>query len=508
MTWLGQIGHVARKDVRQYWWLILLYLAIVAAVTAIARSDAPVTSLLVTLDAFIVVAFGMATAATLVQSDSPSRSNAFWATRPLDPGAVFAAKLVLITLGVVGISVLGEIVGLQTLGLRAAEVGSLVMRSIGLYAIWLVAAITVAALTPDFRAFAITLLVVVVAFLALAQTLFADPYGVLHVSASVPAVGVLIALGALAYRYQRRDAPRTAWGMAGAGIFSAFVFLLAPPQRVSGRRAATPEPAPITLSGTGGVVDHDQLVLHLRPADGDSLHSYTFFCDTLIAHLRDGSALTLQPRFGTTYLQRAKLPAVGAVRWRPESRFRAIGLASYGLNDEERAALAPGVVAIELAGRVNEYVPEVAAAIPLRIGYSLARNGVRLRIGKILYPPDSFSIELTRTANANAQSFPLMGNDLPDPFTWGGETPNFALVNRVRGEGVALSSRSNEISNGWVVLPGAPIQQSKARLVPMPVSFPRDTIPRGRAWYSNAQLYVFHWTPGGTYRVHAHIAVP
>ena len=243
MSWLGQIGHVARKDVRQYWWLILLYLAIVAAVTANARSDAPVMSLIVSLDAFIVVAFGMATAASLVQSDSPSRSDAFWATKPLDPSAVLTAKLVLIALGVIGIGVLGEMVGLQTLGLRAAEVGSLVTRSIGLYAIWLVAAIAIAALTPDFRAFAIATLVVVIAFFALAEMLFADPYGVLHLSASVPAVGVLVALGAVAHRYQRRDAPRTVWGMAGVGIFSAFVFLIATPERgvVLGR-------APVRLS--------------------------------------------------------------------------------------------------------------------------------------------------------------------------------------------------------------------------------------------------------------------
>lgn len=509
MTWLAQMGHVALKDVRQFWWLLLLYAAIVAAVTANARAGGPAAgSIVVTLDAFIVVAFGMATAATVVQSDSPSRSTAFWATRPLDPSAVLTAKLVLVALGVVGLGVLGEIVGLEALGLRAAAIIAFVMRSIGLYAIWLVTAILVAALTADFRAFVITLIVAVIAFFALGQMLFVDRYGVLHLSAWIPAIGGLIALGALAYRYQRRDASRIVWALAAVGVFAAFLFLLTSARIVTGQPPMSEKVAPAMLAGTGGIVNHDQLVLHLRAVDSDSLHAYGFFCDTLIVHLRDGSLVPLEPRFAPTYLQSAALPAVGAVRWRPESRVRDLGVAAYDLNEEERAALAPGVTAIDVGGRVNEYVPELASVLPLRAGQSLARDGQRLQIEKVVNTTDSLLIELRRASIGDPEPFVFVGNDTPDPFTWSHLSPRFALVNRLRGEGVLLNSRGSETSNGWVVLPGAPVQQSTMRLAPMRAAFPRDTLPRDAAWYSDAQLYVFRWRAGGTYRVHARIAVP
>src|SRR5690349_5586871 len=113
---------------------------------------------------------------------------------------------------------------------------------------------------------------------------------------------------------------------------------------------------------------------------------------------------------------------------------------------------------------MNEYVPEMIASLPLRTGQSMARDGSRLRSGKILYAPDSLSVELNRASVAAPQTLALTGGEVLDPFTWGGERPNFALVNRGRGEAVVLNSRGNEMSNGWVVLPGAPLQQSTTRL--------------------------------------------
>ena len=505
MTWLAQVGHVARKDVRQFWWLILVYVALVAVVTANARSLVPVSSAIVAVDAFVLVAFGMATAATLVQSDSPSRSNAFWATRPLDPSAVLAAKLVVIVLGVIGIGVLGEIVGLEALSLRAGFVGTLVMRSIGLYAIWLVAAISIAALTPDFRTFALSLLVTVFAFFVLAQMLFVEKNGVLHLSAFVPAVGVLVAMGALVYRYRRRDTTTLVWGMAGLGVFTAFLFLLATPEGGAGRRTPPTEAVPVRLAGTANSVDRGRLVLHLRAVGGDTLHSYTFLCDTLIAHLADGSAVSLAPRFGATYLQKGVLPAIGQVHWRPESRDENVGAVVIAL-DDERSALGYDVKSIDIAGRANEYAPDFTASLPLRTGQSAMHNGVRVRIGEIVYPPDTLSINLSR-ASVEPQRLSLSESFAQDPFAFGNQLPDFVLVNRVRGEALLLRSRANSTSTGWVVLPGAPLQQSTTRLAPERVPFARDTVLPGREWYSDAQLYLFQWKPRGTYRVHASIAV-
>lgn len=507
MTWLAQIGHVARKDARQFWWLMLLYIALVAVVTTNARSPVPGSSVIVAVDAFIVVAFGMATAATLVQSDSPSRSDAFWVTRPLDPSAVLAAKLVVIVLGLIGFGVLGEIVGLEALGLRASLVASLVMRSIGLYAIWLVLAICIAALTPDFRTFALALLVTIFAFFVLVQMVFVDKNGVLHLSALVPVVGVLVTLAAIAYRYRRRDRGKLIWGLAALGVFTAFLFLNATREDVAPRRSARTETAPVTVAGSAAMAGHDRLVMHLQAVGGDTLHSYTFLCDTLIAHLADGSAVSLVPRFGATYLRKATLPQIGNIRWRPEPRDENLGAVLVELDGDRQVAVRSTITSIDLAGHVNEYAPDFTASLPLRTGESVVKEGSRLEIGKIVYPPDSLSIAVMR-ASVVPQRFPMSGAFAQDPFAFGNQLPEFVLVNRAHGEAMVLSNRSSSTSNGWVVLPGAPIEQNMVRLAPMRMFFARDTVLPRRDWYADAVLHVFRWMPAGTYRVHARLPLP
>lgn len=503
MTWLSQVGHVARKDVRQFWWLVIVYIALVGVVTATAGADEPPASLIVALDGFIVVAFGMAMAATLVQSDSPSRSNAFWITRPLAPSAVFAAKLVLSALGVIGIGVAGEIIGLEALGLQGHLIGPLVLRSIALYSTWLLAAITIAALTPDFRSFVITILVTVFAFLLLAQTFFEAG---LHLSTTVSAAGALLALGAVSYRYGRRDMTRAIWGLAGVGVFASLTVVVASPDRTLADSQDPRDSAQISLSGSAAVARRDALSLDLRVANGDSLHAYTFICDTLIVHLSDGSTKSLVPRWGVINLQTASLPRLGVVRWHSPGS-RAVSKVAYALDDDEQIALARGVSSVELAGRVNSYAPDFTAALPLRPGQQAVRDGTRFRISKIEYPPDSMSVELMTVSVTGPKSAPLPLLDLQDPFMWA-DAPRFVLVNRRLAEGLLLQSKSNSVSNGWVVLPGAPLEQRTTRLVPIRHLDQLDTIPSNRSWYSDAELYLFRWRARGTYRVHARLAVP
>jgi hypothetical protein len=92
MNWHSQVLHVAVKDVRMGWWMILLFAVVVAAATA-AAVERPV--------AFADVGFpwtllghvlAVVLCAVFVQADSPSRSDAFWVTRPLYPSAVLAAR--------------------------------------------------------------------------------------------------------------------------------------------------------------------------------------------------------------------------------------------------------------------------------------------------------------------------------------------------------------------------------------------------------------------------------
>jgi len=83
---------VMAKDVRQSRWLLLGYLGVI--LLAYAQSIQQPTSAPTTLDVslFLVVLVGMLAAGLLIQADSPTRADAFWASRPFDPTAVLASK--------------------------------------------------------------------------------------------------------------------------------------------------------------------------------------------------------------------------------------------------------------------------------------------------------------------------------------------------------------------------------------------------------------------------------
>ncbi|MEO8564735.1 MAG: hypothetical protein ABI601_21870 [bacterium] len=94
MTWLGQVRHVMRKDLIEDRQLLLGYAAFVAVVgvssatTRLGTSNGPLQML-----PYLVVLSGMIAVASLVQTDSPTQADAFWASRPFHSSAMFAAKI-------------------------------------------------------------------------------------------------------------------------------------------------------------------------------------------------------------------------------------------------------------------------------------------------------------------------------------------------------------------------------------------------------------------------------
>ena len=88
MTWLADVRHVLAKDVRQFRWMLIVYLAFVLAAMARGLGWAPLEVLGSGLGPIAVVLTGMIILASIVQTDSPVRMNAFWATHPLRPSAM------------------------------------------------------------------------------------------------------------------------------------------------------------------------------------------------------------------------------------------------------------------------------------------------------------------------------------------------------------------------------------------------------------------------------------
>ncbi len=111
MNWWMQIWHIAKKDIVHVRWLLALQVAVTGMALAAALDPGghgggqPGFALRITHwmepvggPYILFVVLAVLISAVVVQADSPSRSDAFWASRPLHPLAVLMAKAA--TLGV------------------------------------------------------------------------------------------------------------------------------------------------------------------------------------------------------------------------------------------------------------------------------------------------------------------------------------------------------------------------------------------------------------------------
>ena len=155
MTALSQVLHVARKDLRESRWPLVVYGAVVALATMNASHQ--------TLGSFpepmfFVVIAGMVVVATLVQADSPVREDAFWATRPLNPFSVLGAKVLLTGIVIVGLALIGQAIALRMDGAYASDVAYFLPAGAFAYGLWLFATFLVASYTRDVRTFVVVMM--------------------------------------------------------------------------------------------------------------------------------------------------------------------------------------------------------------------------------------------------------------------------------------------------------------------------------------------------------------
>jgi hypothetical protein len=150
MTWLGQVLHVARKDLREEAWSLGAYLAVIA-IAALAVF-APPGFTYTAVFAFIVFLLGMIVAVAVVQSDSPTASDSFWGSRPIRPTAMLGAKVLLAALIVLVPSIV-QGAALLAFDANGGQAAFAIAHSAKVYALWLLAAMAIAALTRDIRTF-------------------------------------------------------------------------------------------------------------------------------------------------------------------------------------------------------------------------------------------------------------------------------------------------------------------------------------------------------------------
>jgi hypothetical protein len=217
MSWLAQVRHVAWKDIRQSRWILLVYVLIVTLATEqiVGPIDVEVSFLPTTL---LLVLLGIAGSAVFVQSDSPSRSDAFWASRPFYGSALAAEKVTMLAL-LLAIGLGGEIIALEAFHVATGEFVATLAASVLTYGAWLLAAAMLGAVTRDLRTFTVSIIVVVVVS-GIAGTTLLSGHAQEPVIRLLAFIGAVLGLIVFTLMYERRTRSRALWVLAVVAVLA------------------------------------------------------------------------------------------------------------------------------------------------------------------------------------------------------------------------------------------------------------------------------------------------
>jgi hypothetical protein len=532
MTNLAQVRHVMMKDFRESRWLLAVYLCVTALATAHALGvkgfDGEGAGYLMIL----VVVVGMIVAASLVQGDSPIRADAFWATRPLNPPAVLAAKLVVVAIIVIGIPAIGELGGLITHHVAARDLPVKLATSIWEYGRWLLIALVIGGVTRDLRAVVLTLIAIPLFFVLMAVwSSMQTPSDMLRIGEpgfTLPLairVAVFVAGGGalLWHLYRTRDARPRTW-IAGFAVFLAGIWSVGPDVATATfAEAPTPVPratfkvglaryrtedveivpglAPLRASNSDG---NPRIALRLELDSPPSSQRLGLISGVGIFRLRDGTVLR-QPIIRQSMSRYLQVRDTTGLHWLGEpadARF-STGF-SVSTTDGVQRAIEAGVTAVGLDGRILVSTPDAADTVPLVIGAYTTRSGSRATVTKWEYGLGRAALTLSTSAVMND-----VQSTLPGPFD--AEESDFALINEARHEAIALEMGGLGYHTGWLVMPGNPTRDGSLTLQTSRQyarSVERGGAPLDDAWFRSAHLVITHWVRRGSYAVHSEGSVP
>jgi hypothetical protein len=508
MTWFAQLRHVAAKDIRQARVLLLVYFAVVAWATWDAcKLTGPDKSS--TQSAMIfVVAIGMFVVAALVQADSPTRSDAFWPSRPFYASAVFAAKLFVMGAIVVGLPLAGQFVALTAIGTAPTRIPMLLLVAAWSYALWLFAAMIVAALTRDLRTFA----VVFVSLCVLLLLVFEEWPKRLQFSVGVRTqeiatlLGVIAAVALVLTLYRTRDMRGRMWV---AGIVAAAAMLVSPllplsPGLVLSSPVATTEAASLTrratvraelVEGPAGA-RRPWLRFRVRADGATATERFGLSISSATVYLRNGSALQVSTEEAGLSAALAAQPFFASMRG-PLVSARGYEVAAK-LTDLQRAAISAGFDSMTVEGRVTIWNRQIVGTMPMAEHAALRFDGTRLEIVRLDRSADTVSLAM-RIFSVDRSDGQLMG------FRF--NSPDLALVNEPRGQELAFRSGISGSHGGTLVLPGNEAYVSSAEYFMIP------PLPKDRpfivddSWIGESHLVLSKWTPNDSYPVRARVIV-
>lgn len=505
---LAQVGHVFVKDVKEHRWFALLYLVSIVVATGHALDWRGLRGPGLGAAMVVVGIVGILLVASVMQGDSPTRSDAFWVSHPFDPFAVLSAKVVFALL-VLAIAVIGQLIVVDSYDPDRAALRKVVVDPALVFGWLIVTALALAALTRDLRSFTLAAIGIPVVLGLTAGFIVAYVTDMVRISGTAFTVvkwgSRAIEVGLLVWLYRTRDGRwRTRiLGFVAAGL--AIVTIVSSGSDDGTRTAASVPRVPITveLPLTNGAPDPGSLALTLvvpRAPEG-----LIYDVNGLVAELRDrdGSISYVPLRWGfaefTTNL-RVTTAHIPDVRWLGASPPRPMRVALSGpLSAAQRAAIDAGRTTVAVRASVD--VDTLRAGEPIRLapGNVATRGGRRTIIEEWTRVPGA--VKLGVRSAALVPDPPLSG--IGGSFT-GAE---YALINRRRGEALALARTETGMSIAGLVLPGSTITSEKVRYDARVGMSQADSLP-DEAWFRDAELIPVTRVPLGSYPITLRVPRP
>ena len=513
MTAVAQVRHILIKDIREARWLLVVYVALVALAT-LRGAGWMISSWPGEVGFILVIAIVLAAAfaaASVVQADSPTRHGAFWTRLPVDPLAMLGAKMTFV-LVLVGIGVAGQSIGVAGYGIGGAEVATFAGRSALAFGVWLLFALLLAAVLPDFRAFSLAfILIPIVSFVLVNVVVFSmmaastDP-PTEAIPGLIPGLGVrgthiislLVRVGSIAlmvWLYRTRDVGRRVRAaglllaaslfvpLGGGPVFWALEEQVPPGDRLSFTLTT------ITGGSTTVVSENaDQIRLSMNAPPLPPHLAWAFARGVVVVGLHDGSRLRV-PLRASPGSSDGMMPRLAGVRWLDS--MPTIGVSHHvfaSLTDVQQRAIVQGIASIALEGEIHLFEAVGVATLPLIAGSEVAVDGRRIRLDEWRDGSSGPAIGLRESTIGRD---PVPAPPVPQMLSQG-----CALVNRVRGEALVLSQGGGGSTFDGLVLPGTPVRSGKWRCER--TYWNRLARPTN-AWFRDAELAIVLRIHRGSY---------
>jgi hypothetical protein len=519
MNWISQVRHVAAKDVRHTRWMLVLYAVLLTATTAsiVTRralgpyATSPNSEALGMREAFVAVIpfgtviLGLIGAALLLQMDSPTRANAFWASRPLSPAAVLGAKLVVVAAVIVAFPVIAGSASLLSFGTSLGVTTALTLRGALGYGELLLAVIVISALADDMRETIVTFTAIVLGGFAVLGAL--DAFLPSLAPIAVISISLLGVIGALAiarnlYRTREKRLRTRITGIAVVACLLVGSFNVPASLRSDGLPPSAGPAVNIEAVNPNTWGQTRQLSMRLRPGSADAEERLEFRADSITLRFLDGKRVPVYDH-PQMVVRMPPPPVAGAVRW-IVNRADTVSWTNFSIEPSllDRPSIARGVASVVIKGTVIASRPQIVATLPLRNEAVATDAGRRVRIYGVSHDATGADVWVQISA------IPRDGPDVGSPADQL-DGLQFAIVNEARGEAIVLNRIGGGFTggSGSIVLPWIPIWTSFTRLSTGPSNAPPVGLPLDDAWYAGAHLVVAEWNVIGRYRTRGEVAL-